>query len=495
MAHSITMPKPGLTMTEGPAPIAEPLPSVGEQKKHVVIIGGGPGGYVAAIRASQLGARVTLVEKKRLGGVCLNVGCIPTKVLLHSVELFTAIKKASHLGIVAEKVSVDWNALMKRKEKVVDHLTGGVGILLKSNDVEVIDGFAKFLSPRSVGVKLKDGGETRIEADSFIIATGSEPVIPAIRGFDIPGVITSNEALSLEKVPSSMVVVGGGVIGMEFASIYASLGTKVTVVEMLPDILLNMDEELVQIIKGVLARSKVVFHTSSKVTEVKERAGVLAVSVESPDGTVTVEAEKVLVSVGRRPVINGLGLEKAGVITEKGRIRVDSYLRTNVSHIYGIGDCASPIMLAHVASREGIVAAENIMGRSVTMDYKTVPSAIYTSPEIASVGLTERQAREKGFKVKVGRFPLANNGKCIIMNDIDGLVKYVIHEKYNEILGVHIIGPRATDLIVEGALALRLEATAEEIISTIHAHPTIGEALAEGALAALGRVIHLPAKK
>ncbi len=486
MAHTITMPKLGLTMNEG---------TISDGKKRIVVIGGGPGGYVAAIRAAQLGAHVTVIEKKRLGGVCLNIGCIPTKVLLHTVELYTTIKAGASLGLIADNVSVDWNTLMKRKEDVVKQLTGGVGILLKSNGVDVVEGEAAFVSPSAVRVQLNAGGEMVVEGDNFIVATGSEPVIPPIPGFDLPGVITSNEALSLDEIPTSMVIVGGGVIGMEFASIFASLGTKVTVVEMLPDVLPNIDEELAPIIKGVLGRLGVEFYTSSKVTKVWSSSDSLSVSVENIDGSLTIEAAKVLVSVGRRPVTGSLELEKAGVKTERGRISVDSHLCTSVSHIYAIGDCASPIMLAHVATHEGLVAAENIMGETVIMNYKTVPSAIYTSPEIASVGLTEKQAIEKGYKIKVGRFPLVNNGKCVIMNDIDGLVKYVIDEKYNEILGVHIIGPRATDLIVEGALALRLEATAEEIISTIHAHPTVGEALGEGALAALNRALHLPAKK
>lgn len=463
-------------------------------EKEVVVIGGGPGGYVAAIRAAQLGAHVTLIEKRYLGGACLNVGCIPTKVLLHTIELYTALHDGDILGLEVEKISVNWQKLMERKNHVVEQLVGGVSVLLKSNGVFVLEGKAEFISPKAVEVTSPQGEKSIVEGDIFIIATGSEPTIPPVPGFDLPGVITSNEALRLESVPSSMIVVGGGVIGLEFASIYSSLGCKVTVVEMLPDILPNIDEEIAAIIKGVLARDGVVFYTSSKVTDVRRGTNGLTVFVENEEGILTIEAEKVLIAVGRHPFTQNLGLEKAGVSSVRGRIGVNVFLETNVPNIYAIGDCASPIMLAHVASHEGMVAAENAMGHRVKIDYKTVPNTIYTFPEIAAVGMTERQAREQGFQVKVGRFPLINNGKCVIMNQLDGLVKYVVDEKYGEILGVHIIGPRATDLIVEGALALRLEATVEEIISTVHAHPTVGEALGEGALAALGRSIHLPAK-
>jgi len=451
-------------------------------RKRVAVIGGGPGGYVAAIRAAQLGAEVT------------HVGCIPTKVLLHTAEAYTLAKEGAAIGLKAGNVSVDWDGLMARKRAVVDTLVAGVGTLMASNGITVVRGTASFLSPRELSVALSEGGTRIVRADSVIISTGSEPVVPPIPGFELDGVITSTEALSLEKLPESVVLVGGGVIGMEFASLFSSFGVKVTVVEMLPGILPMLDGEIVGILRGVLERKGVVFHTSSKVTGVEKKGTGLSVSVETPRGATKLEAEKVLVSVGRRPVTRGLGLEKIGLSMDRSRIKTDKKMETSVKGVYAVGDCASPIMLAHVASREGEVAAENIMGHKTEMDYKTVPNAVYTAPEIASVGLTEKEASEKGFRVKIGRFPLMANGKSLIMNETDGLVKYVVDEKYDEILGVHIIGPRATDLIVEGALALRLEATVDELVTTVHAHPTVGEALLEGALAVRGRSISMPKK-
>jgi dihydrolipoamide dehydrogenase len=465
-----------------------------ENPKKITVIGAGPGGYVAAIRAAQLGAEVTVVEKNALGGVCLNVGCIPTKVLLHTAEAFSIAKEGALIGLKADNVAVDWNGLMERKKAVVDTLVGGVATLLRTNGIRIVEGEASFATPREISVKKKDGSKESIPSDAVIVATGSEPVLPPVPGFELDGVITSNEALSLERLPDSVVLVGGGVIGMEFASIFATFGVKVTVVEMLPEILPMLDEEIVAVLKGVLERRGVLFHTGSKVVGVEKKGSKLAARVETPKGSLVLDAEKVLVCVGRRPVTRGLGLEHLGVAFERSRVKVNSRMETSVKGIYSIGDCASHIMLAHVASREGEVAAENIMGHAVNMDYKTVPSAVYTAPEIASAGLTEREARGRGHDVKIGKFPLMANGKSIILNDMDGMVKYVVDAKYDEILGVHIIGPRATDLIAQGGLALRLEATVDEILTTIHAHPTVGEALLEAAMAVQGRAISLPKK-
>lgn len=473
----------------------QPSPAkAADGSRKVVVIGAGPGGYVAAIRAAQLGAQVTIVDRKWVGGTCLNVGCIPTKVLLHTVELFNAVKEGSMIGLMADNVRVDWKSLMKRKEQIVGQLVGGVKGLLSANGVNIIEGEASFISEKEIQVKT-EGGVKTIEADNVIIATGSAPAMPPIPGIDSQGVISSDEALSLEEVPSSLAIIGGGVIGVEFASIFASLGTKVTIVEMLPEILPNIDEEIVRIIKASLARKGVEFHTASKVTGFTAKGSSVDVAVSTGDGDITVNSEKVLVSIGRRPVTDGLGLENIGVKMNRGRIVVDEYLSTSKEGIYSIGDCSSPVMLAHVASREGEVAAENIMGHNVKMDYKTNPGCIYTSPEIASVGLTEKEAREKGYDVKIGKFPLVANGKSLLMNETDGIIKFVVDDKYDEILGVHIVGPRATDLIVEGALALRLEATIDEIVSTIHAHPTVGEALGEAALDVNGGAIHIPPRK
>ena len=460
----------------------------------VLVIGAGPGGYVSAIRAAQLGADVTIVDRKYYGGTCLNVGCIPTKVLLHTVELFNAVKEGEMIGLKADNVEVDWSALMKRKEQVTAQLVGGVRSLLSSNGVKMLEGDASFISDSEIRVS-SSGKDQVLSPDYCIIAAGSEPVVPPVPGIDSKGVITSNEALSLDKVPDSMTIVGGGVIGVEFASIFASLGTRVTIVEMLPEILPNTDKEIVAVLKSVLAAKGVEILTSSKVTRFREENGSLVSEVKMSEGDREIITEKVLVSVGRKPSTSTLGLENTGVKMDRAKIIIDKKMKTSVDSIYAIGDCCSPIMLAHVASREGEVAAENIMGHKTVMDYKTNPGAVYTSPEIAWAGLTEEQAVEKGHNVKIGKFPLIANGKSLIMNETEGFIKFVVDEKYDEILGVHIIGPRATDLIVEAALALRLEATIDEIVTTIHAHPTIGEALGEAALDVNNIAVHIPPRK
>ena len=463
-----------------------------EARKKVVILGAGPGGYVAAIRAAQLGAEVTVIEKNALGGVCLNVGCIPTKVLLHTAEVFTAAKEGAMIGLKADNVDVDWDGLMARKKAVVDTLVGGVGTLLRSNAVRIVEGEASFVTPKEIAVTKKDGSKESVPADAVIVATGSEPVVPPVPGFDLDGVITSTGALSLERLPKSVVLVGGGVIGMEFASIFASFGVQVTVVEMLPEILPMLDGEIVQILKGVLLRKGVAFHTNSKVVGVEKKGKDLAVRVDTPAGPLVLDAEKVLVSVGRRPVTKGLGLDRLGIAFDGARVKVNSRMETSLKGIYAIGDCASHIMLAHVASREGEVAVENMMGQSVEMDYTTTPGAIYTSPEIATVGLMEKEAAQKGLKVKVGRFPLMMNGKSLITGDTSGVMKVIADESTRKILGVQMVGGPATDMIAEGALALHFGATPEDILHTIHAHPTVSESMAEAAANVFGLGIHTP---
>ncbi len=456
----------------------------------VAVIGGGPGGYVCAVRLAQLGASVTLIERERMGGTCLNWGCIPTKVLVHTAELYHETKNCSDLGLDVKDPSINWPNLMARKNGVVDQLVGGVQGLMVANGVEVLEGEASFSSPRSLQV----GGRT-VEFDAAVIATGSETVIPPIPGVDLPEVVTSKEALSFPSIPQSLTVVGGGVIGMEFACLYANMGTEVSVVEMLDSVLPPIDREISAIARGRMEAMGVKFYTSAKVTAFKKGDHGVTTSVETGEGTVYLDSQWVLMSVGRRANTGSLALEKAGVDHDRGKIAVDRHMATSVPGIYAIGDCCSPVQLAHVASAEGEVAAENIMGHSRSMDYKTVPSGVYTVPEIGSVGLTEEEAKRRGHSVKIGRFPLSSNGKSLIMKGYDGLVKFVVDGKYDEILGVHIIGPRATDLIVEGALALRLEATTEEIITTIHGHPTVGEALAEAAMDCHGRAIHRPPRK
>ena len=459
--------------------------------KRVAVIGGGPGGYVAAIRAAQLGAAVTLIEKDKLGGTCLNVGCIPTKALLHSAELYTTMKhEGASIGIFADNLRFDWPLIVKRKNDVVNYLVECVGALLQSNGVERIRGEARLAAYNAVEV----GGKF-IEADAVIIATGSAPAMPPVPGLDLDNVVTSDGALSFEGLPQRIVIAGGGVIGVEFASIFASFGVAVTVVEMLPRILPNVDAEIADILRRSLESKGVAFYTNARLNSVSRGIQGLTLSVAAGAETVELTADKLLVATGRLPYTKNLGLESLGVAMERGRIVVNERMETSFKNLYAVGDCASRILLAHVASREGEVAAENIMGHETVMDYKTVPSAIYTSPPVASVGLSEDDARKAGHRVQVGRFPLLANGKSVVTGDTGGMIKIVSDDRYGEILGVHIVGGPAIDMIGEGGLALRLEATLDEIVSTIHAHPTVGEALGEAALASWGRAIHLPKAK
>lgn len=459
----------------------------------VVVLGGGPGGYVAAIRAAQLGGEVTLIEKSTIGGTCLNVGCIPTKVLLHSAELFSEIKESSKFGIdISGSTKVNWTELQDRKKTVVNTLVSGVKGLLAFNRVRVIDGVGKFESKNLISVTKKNGEVEKVEFDKAIISTGSIPFIPPIEGKDLSGVIDSTDALSLDNIPKSMAIIGGGVIGVEFASIYNAFGCKVTIVEMLPSILPPVDREISDLIKAKLVNEGIEIYNNCRVTRIEEKGKTHSVIFANDHEQLKVDAEKVLVAVGRRAYIEGLNLEKVGLKTEKGCIVVNDKMETSVSNIYAIGDCTGKNMLAHVASEQGVVAAENIMGKNAKMDYKTVPACVYTKPELASVGLTEEQVKKKGIDYKVGKFPLIANGKSLIMNETSGVIKIITDKKYGEVLGVHILGPRATDLITEGALALRLEATVDEIITTIHAHPTVGEAMKEAALAVNKEAIHIP---
>lgn len=456
----------------------------------IVVLGGGPGGYVAAIRAAQLGADVTLIEKNRLGGTCLNVGCIPTKVLLHTAEIVESMKHAEDLGIVSQGVSVDWGRLMERKETIVNQLVGGVEGLLMSNSVNIVYGTGVFQDGNNILIAEGEEKGKVVPFDKCVIAVGSVPVRVPIPGSDSENVITSNEALSLEEVPESLLIIGGGVIGTEFAEVYSTFGSDVTIVEMAPSILPPIDKEISAILREKLLAKGVKVLENARVESMSQGA-LMAVDVSTASGKQTLKAEKVLMSVGRKPATAGLGLEALGVKVERGMIQVDGRMRTSHKNLFAIGDSNGGIMLAHVASAEALVAVETIMGVKPHMDLKTVPSAVYTKPEIASVGLTEDQALEQGYKIKVGRFPLMANGKAMIMAE-DGLVKIIADKDTKEILGVHMIGPRATDIIAEAAIAMRLEATTEELVSTIHAHPTVSEAVMEAGHGVFEHPIHLP---
>ncbi len=464
-----------------------------DNKIKVTVIGGGPGGYVAAIRAAQLGGEVTLVEKENLGGTCLNVGCIPTKSLLHSAELYEEAKEGAKYGIIASDVKVDFAKVQERKKAITKQLVSGVKGLLAANKVRVVNGEAAFTGKDTIEVKTEKGIET-IKADKFIIATGSIPAKPPIPGIDSKQCIDSTGALELQEVPKSMVIVGGGVIGVEIATLYSALGCKIVVIEMLDEILPMMDGELTKMIRAKLEKKGVEIYTSTKVMSFKDAGTNVEVTVEMKDGSTKVFAgEKALISIGRRTNTQSLGLEKAGIENDRGRITVNDKMETNIPGIYAIGDCIGQIMLAHIASAQGEVAAENALGHGSVFDGKTNPSCVYTKPEFASVGLTEEAAKLQGVDYIVGKFPLAANGRSMIMGE-DGMIKIIAGKKYKEVLGAHILGPRATDLIGELALAIGMEATIDEVISTIHAHPTVAEAIKESALAAEKRAIHVPNK-
>lgn len=458
----------------------------------IAIIGGGPGGYTAAIRAAQLNAEVTLIEKERVGGTCLNKGCIPTKVLLHTSGVYQAAKNFESIGIKVTGTKLDWGEVQRRKTEVVNKQVKGVENLLINNNVKKINGEGSFINKNQIKVKESDGSQTIVDFDYGIIATGSKPVVIPIPGIDLPGVITSDEALNLTEIPRSMVIIGGGVIGSEFAEVFSAVGCKVTIVEMLPNIVANMDRDIVSTLVFKFENSGVEIYTDTKVVSISRTEEGLAVNTESAGKSRTFSAEKVLLAIGRKPVTDNLKLENAGVLTNKGTVAVNKNMQTNVSNIYAIGDAIGGVMLAHAASSEGIAAVESIMGMKPNIDFNTIPYCVYTKPELAGVGLTEDQARDKGYDVKVGLFPMSINGKAMIEDEQQGLVKYITDNATGEVLGLHISGPGATELIVEGVLAVRLEATIEEITSTIHAHPTVAEALHEAAHAVHNKAIHLP---
>ena len=460
----------------------------------IIVIGGGPGGYVAAIRASQLGAEVMLVEKQYLGGTCLNVGCIPTKCLLHSAELLEDIKnQGKDIGVKVTGVEVDFPQVIAHKNDISKKLTGGVASLLKMNKVKKVDGEASFVGVRKLAVKKPDGTTEEMTADAIIISTGSvnsQPPIPGLK--ENPNCIDSTGALSLEKLPRTMVVIGGGVIGLELACAYAGFGTKITVVEAMDHMLPMLDGDLTKIGVEHMKKMGMEFHLECPVQSVEESpVGAKVVCKNKAGETVSFEAEKVLVAIGRKANTASLNLDAAGLKHDRGRIIVNDKMETSVPGVYAIGDCVlGYAQLAHTASAMGEVAAENICGHEAHYDESTNPTCVYIEPEAASVGLTEEQCKAKGIEYKVGKFPMSANGKALILNGGEGLVKIIAGKKYGEILGMHIIGPRATDLISEGALAIGNESTLDEIINTIHSHPTVTETIREAALHAEKRAIH-----
>lgn len=459
------------------------------EKAQVVVIGAGPGGYVASIRAAQLGASVILVDKDKVGGTCLNRGCIPTKSLLASTHVLDVIREAEDFGVEVKGVQPDFPRMMERKKQVVAELRYGIRQLLKANKVKFTKGKAILASTRRISVTGDEGTE-EIEADRIIISTGSVPVKPPIFDFAHDAVLTSDEALKLGEPPKSLLIVGAGVIGLEFACIFGSLGTEITVVEMMDQVLPTEEKTVAIQMQRILERRGIVFHIQTKLEGINEYSpnGVTA----TLDNGEEIIAEKMLVCIGRRPNTKDLGLEDLGIDKDQtGNIIVNNKMETNVKDIYAIGDAVGGIMLAHVASAEGIVAAENAAGHESTMDYSAVPSCVYTSPEISSVGLTVDRAQAIGKNVKLGKFPFSASGKALAIGEDTGFVQVVIDEETDLVLGAQIIGPHATDLIAEIALAIRWGLTASQMATTIHAHPTLAESIMEAAEAAYGRAIHI----
>jgi dihydrolipoamide dehydrogenase len=460
------------------------------KEADIAVIGAGIGGYVTALRARQLGANVVLIERDRIGGVCLNWGCIPTKTLLRSAEVLHLAQEAVKYGVGVGDVSLDWAAAQKRKDQVVKRLTGGVKLLLEKAGVDVITGTARFASPRELAVATQEG-EEQVQATGYVIATGSRPASLPIPGLSAAVVLTSDDVVDIKALPNSVLIIGGGPIGVEFATLFQACGAQATVVEILPRLLPALDADLGAQVERGLKRMRVGLHTGSKVSRVEARGERQEVTIETDSGAVTEEVDNVLLAVGRRPNVEELGLDLAGVDVEEAGIRVDKHMRTTAPHIFAVGDVTGGLLLAHVALEEGIVAAENALGQERAMRYDAVPSCVFSWPEVATVGLSEDQAAQNGHEVRVGRFPFRANGKALASGDYDGLVKVVAEAEYGQVLGVHIVGPHASDLIQEATMALTLEATLDEFEATIHPHPTLTEAVAEAALAAQGRALHI----
>ena len=457
-------------------------------KFDVIVIGGGPGGYVAAIRAAQLGKRVAVVEKEHLGGICLNWGCIPTKSLLKNSEVLTYIKNASKYGIDIKDYSINWKKVIKRSRDVSRRLNKGIEYLLKKNKIDYIEGVAKVLDNNKIEVNFNDK-KTVYEYLDVIVATGARPkYFPGMEP-DGKNIITYKEAMTLEEQPKRLAIIGAGAIGIEFADFYNNFGTEVTVIEALPNILPIEDEEVSLELKSIFEKRKINIKTNTMVEKIESLK--TKVKVHLNDGNV-IEADKALVAIGVKGNTEGLGLDKLGVDISNNVINVNQYMQTNVDNIYAIGDVAGPPWLAHVASAEGMVAAEHLSKYKTSgMEYDNIPGCTYCHPEVASIGLTEKEAKEKGYKVKIGKFPFRALGKAMATGDTEGFVKVVFDSKYGELLGCHIIGPGATDLIIEAGIARKLETTWDEILLTVHPHPTLSEAFLEATADALKEAIHI----
>lgn len=455
----------------------------------IAVIGSGPGGYHAAIRAAQLGKKVACIEKEEIGGVCLNVGCIPTKALLHVAGDLHEAKHAKDYGVTFAEPEIDLKALEKWKSGVVKKLTSGVGSLMKGHKIDILKGEAKFKDKNALQV-----GNKSISAEKIIVATGSEPI--SIPGFETNGktIVDSTGALQLADIPKRFLAIGGSAIGLEFADIYGAFGSEVTVVELLDHIVPTIDDDVAAELVRALSERGITMKAKTKALSQKKVKGGLEVTLESNGKQEKITVDKILVAVGRRPRSAGLGLEEIGVKLERGFIPTNAHMQTNVPHVYAIGDVARPPLLAHKAMKEGLVAAEHASGQKSAYD-TVVPSVIYTNPEMASVGMTEREAKEAGHKVRVGIFPLSASGRALTLGVSKGMVKLVGDEETDLLLGFHMVGPDAGDIVSEATLAIEMGATLEDIALTQHAHPTLGEAVMEAAEAAHGKAIHIANKR
>lgn len=463
------------------------------QQLDAVVIGAGPGGYVAAIRLAQLGQKVAIIEKEALGGVCLNWGCIPSKAMIYASSLYEKMTtKGETMGLFVENPRVDLAKMVEWKAGVVNQLTGGIGQLLKKNGVEIIRGLAEFTDKNTLTVTAEGEAPKTVKAKNFMIATGSRPI--EIPGFEYNGknIISSTEALELEEVPKSMAVIGGGVIGLEIGCLYAKLGTEVTVIEMADQLLPGTDKEIVKVLERSFKKRKLKFYTNAQAQAAKDNGTSVTLSFKTKKGEEIIDVDKVLVAVGRKPNSHQVGLDKAGVkVDDRGFIPTDNQMKTNVPHIYAIGDVTKPPLLAHKASKEGLVAAAVIAGENEIYDVKAMPAAIFTDPEIATVGLSEHEALKIGYNIKVGTFPFQASGRALSMGQTDGLVKMITDADTDEVLGVHMIGPDVSELIGEPTLGIELGATAEDIALTVHTHPTLPEAIMEAAEAVHGKAVHI----
>jgi len=457
----------------------------------LVVIGSGPGGYVAAIRAAQLGLKTAVVEREDIGGVCLNWGCIPSKTLLYATELKRHLEAAKRIGLAADNISIDIDKLRKHKDTTVKRLTGGVKTLLEHAKVDIIEGTAAFVSDKAIEVD-KDGSKEEIEADNFIIATGTTPMDLPMIPQDGEMIIGPKQSIDLPRVPENMLVVGAGPIGVEMATVYNTLGAKVTIVELLDAVLPLLDSDISAAAEKALKKEKMEILLSSKVVSSKKSGKNVKVEIETPDGTKTLPFDMVLVAAGMKPNTSNLNLDKAGVkLDDRGFIKVDKFMRSNVKNIFAIGDVRGGVLLAHKASHEGIVAVEAIGGASTGADWKSVPYAVFTDPEIAGVGMTEKEASQSGRKIKVGMFPYRAVGKAVATLAGDGFTKVICDAETDTILGIHMFGPHSGDIIYAGTILIEMDGTAEDLGDIMAVHPTLSEALMEAGLNANKKAIHI----